>query len=308
MKKTLSELKKMLSGVDFWLSGGQVLGPIRDGKFLNNEHDIDLGIYQKDIKRVADILSKKVGKVEVSFEGVDNNVVLRPIDLTDIIRVIKFKFRDISVDIFVYLPIRDRMYAVTHDNKYGHTFHSFPKEIFETTVQHKIYGVNYPMPNPPEKYLEYEYGKNWRTPIKRWNCCVNPPCIAKKVYLGGIFDLFHVGHLRLLTRAREYGEILYVSVLTDKAATAYKRKPIISYKQRVEIVKEFADIVIPQFDVDETLNDYIDQINPDVIVHGNDKLPHSYWWAVMNKKKTVQLPYTKCISTSEIIERIKNDL
>jgi choline-phosphate cytidylyltransferase/glycerol-3-phosphate cytidylyltransferase len=306
MKQALEELKTILTGVDFWLSGGQILGPVREGKFLNNEHDIDLGIHQKDLDKVIKILNEKIGKCVVSDKVVDNNVVLRPIDYTNIIRCIKFKLKDISIDILVYIPIRDKLYAVTHDNKWGHAFHGFPKELFKTLKPIKIYDIEYPIPSDPIKYLELEYG-DWKTVIKEWNCCIDPPCIAKKVYLGGIFDLFHIGHLRLLKRARDYGEILYVSVLTDEAAERYKRKPIIPYEQRVEIIKEFADIVIPQFDVDESKNNYIDDIYPDVIVHGDDSLPHSYTWAILNKKETIQIPYTKEISTTGIIDRIKNE-
>jgi len=291
MKQALKKLKSIL-GNRFWLSGGQVLGSVRDGKFLNDEHDIDLGIHQKDLFFILDRLKRE--KIDIS---------IRRIDGTDIIRAIKFCHGNIDVDVFVFIPIRDRVYAVTHDEKVGHAFHSYPKELFDNLETLKVYEVNYNVPNP-EEYLKLEYGR-WRRPKKKWSCCINPPCLAKKVYLGGVFDLFHKGHLRLLKRARKYGEILYVSVLTDKAAKRWKRKPIIPYGQRVEIVREFADIVIPQFDVDETKDGYIDKINPDVIVHGDDKLPNSYSWAIIHKKQTVQVPYTKGVSTTKIIERIQ---
>jgi len=118
--------------------------------------------------------------------------------------------------------------------------------------------------------------------------------------------LFHIGHLRLLKKAREYGEILYVSVLTDEAAERYKRKPIVPYEQRKEIVSNFADIILPQDDVDEVKCGLIDEINPSVIVHGNDKLPNSWNWAIIHRVKTVMVPYTKGVSTSQIIRRVKN--
>jgi len=126
------------------------------------------------------------------------------------------------------------------------------------------------------------------------------------VYVGGVFDLFHIGHLRLLKRAKKEGDYLSVGVLTDKAAERWKRKPIFPFKQRAEIVAEFADLVIPQRDVDETKNDFIALINPDVIVHGNDKKPFSWWWAKKNKRKVVMVPYTKEVSTTEIIQKIWN--
>ena len=128
-----------------------------------------------------------------------------------------------------------------------------------------------------------------------------------RVYIGGVFDLFHVGHLRLLKKAKELGDILIVGLLNDNACKNWKREPIISYKQRFEIIKEFADVVLEQEDVDETKNEFIDSFNPDIIIHGSDKKPFSWNWAKKNKKKVIMLPYTKEVSTTKIIEKIKNE-
>lgn len=122
------------------------------------------------------------------------------------------------------------------------------------------------------------------------------------IYVGGIFDLFHIGHLRLLKNARKFGDILVAGVLTDEAAEKYKRKPIIPYEQRVEIVKEFADIVVPQTDVDET--ETVKKIKPDINIRGDDGEPRGLKWWVDNNKKIIYLPYTKSISTTKIIEKI----
>lgn len=291
--KTLKKVKKILHN-KFFLSGGQVLGAFREGKFLENEHDIDLGIFDYNIDSIINYLDKKKIKYEV-----------RKINFTNIKRAIKFKINGVGIDIFIYRLIRNNYYAVTHDNKLGFIFHKFPNYIFDDLVllapYKKLGNEKYYL--PAKGYLDCEYG-NWKKIIKKWNCCENPPCIDKKIYLGGIFDLFHIGHLNLLKKARKLGGILFVSVLTDKAAEKYKRKPIIPYKQRVKIIEEFADVVMPQTDVDETKNGFIDVINPDVIVHGDDKLPNSYNWAIINKKKTIQLPYTKNQSTTKIINKI----
>lgn len=127
----------------------------------------------------------------------------------------------------------------------------------------------------------------------------------KIVYVGGVFDLFHIGHLRLLKRARKFGDILVVGVLTDEAVMRWKRRPIIPYEQRVEIVKEFADIVVPQDDVDET--ETVKKINPDIDVKGDDSEPKGKKWWLENGKEIIYLPYTRNVSTTEIIEKIKHD-
>jgi len=129
------------------------------------------------------------------------------------------------------------------------------------------------------------------------------------ILLGGTFDLFHIGHLRILESAKKIAEklngILVVDVLTDEAVERYKRKPIIPFEQRCEIVKKFADIVVPSNDVDAT--PLLEMIKPDVLIHGSDALPHEMEWLKKHKTKLIILPYTKGISTTEIIKKINEE-
>jgi glycerol-3-phosphate cytidylyltransferase len=68
-------------------------------------------------------------------------------------------------------------------------------------------------------------------------------------YTAGVFDLFHIGHLNILKRAKENCDFLIVAVSTDELVQQYKKKtPIICYEERVEIVKaiKYVDMVVPQ--------------------------------------------------------------
>lgn len=68
-------------------------------------------------------------------------------------------------------------------------------------------------------------------------------------YTTGVFDLFHIGHLNILKRAKEQCNYLIVGVSTDELVQQYKNKtPIISFEERSEIVGniKFVDKVVKQ--------------------------------------------------------------
>ena len=123
----------------------------------------------------------------------------------------------------------------------------------------------------------------------------------------GVWDLFHIGHLNLIKNAKGLGDKLIVGVSTDECVKKEKgRSPVISYGQRAEIIRsiKYVDCVIPQYTRDKTK--LIKTIKPDVLVAGDDwdKLKGQ---DILEKRggKVVFFPYTKMISTTELIEKIK---
>lgn len=73
-------------------------------------------------------------------------------------------------------------------------------------------------------------------------------------YTTGVFDLFHIGHLNILRRAKEQCDYLIVGVSTDELCESYKHKaPIIPFEERRAIVEaiRYVDEVVPQYDRDK---------------------------------------------------------
>lgn len=70
-------------------------------------------------------------------------------------------------------------------------------------------------------------------------------------YTTGVYDMFHIGHLNLIRRARENCDFLIVGVSTDDLVRHEKGKtPVIPYVERAEIIQalKYVDKVVPQHD------------------------------------------------------------
>ena len=135
-----------------------------------------------------------------------------------------------------------------------------------------------------------------------------------RVYIDMVGDLFHVGHINLFKKARnlfpENPVELVVGVHSDEDVGSYKRRPVIVQEQRYEMIRscKYVDEVIeasPLIITEKFLKKY--KIN--YVVHGDDvstevakqhKIP-----LLLEMIKYV--PHTPGISTTKIIERIKNN-
>lgn len=127
-------------------------------------------------------------------------------------------------------------------------------------------------------------------------------------YTSGVFDMFHIGHLNLLKKAKENCEYLIVGVTTDELALYKNKTPIIPYNERKEIVSaiKYVDEVVPQENMNKL--EACKKYNADVIFVGDDWKGTEKWKQIEKDLSTigaevVYFPYT--VGTSSTILREK---
>ena len=132
-------------------------------------------------------------------------------------------------------------------------------------------------------------------------------------YTTGVFDMFHIGHLNILRRAKEQCEYLIVGVSTDELVKEYKNKtPIIPYENRKEIVEsiKYVDKVVPQTTMDKIKA--WEEIHFDAMFHGSD-WKNSELYIKYQKEfekigvELVFLPHTDGVSSTELIKKLKKE-
>ncbi len=128
----------------------------------------------------------------------------------------------------------------------------------------------------------------------------------KTVITFGTFDVFHVGHLRILKRARDLGEKLIVGVSSDELNFRKKgRNPIYSQSERLEIIRSIKHV--DDVFIEESLElkpDYIKDHRADVLVMGDDW--KGKFDILMGLCEVVYLERTPAISTTAVIEKIRD--
>ena len=132
------------------------------------------------------------------------------------------------------------------------------------------------------------------------------------IYADMVADLFHYGHVRFLKRIKEKypNDILIVGIHHDDEVENYKRIPIMSLTERVEVVEacKYVDKVIPNAPVNIT-EDYLQKHNIDIVIHAhleNDDERYQKMYEIPSKlNKFKRLEPTSSISTTLILERIK---
>ncbi|MEH7388530.1 adenylyltransferase/cytidyltransferase family protein [Bacillus sp. JJ1521] len=130
-------------------------------------------------------------------------------------------------------------------------------------------------------------------------------------YTTGVFDLFHVGHLNIIRRAKEQCEFLIVGVSTDDLVLKYKNKlPVIPFAERMEIIEgiRYVDEVVPQINRDKF--SAWEDLAFNVMFVGDDWKGDPLFNEVEKQFNhvgvdIVYFPYTKGVSSTELKKKIE---
>lgn len=129
----------------------------------------------------------------------------------------------------------------------------------------------------------------------------------KTIITYGTFDMFHIGHLRLLERLSQMAERVIVAVSTDAFNEQKGKKVLIPYEQRAAIVQaiEYVDLVIPEENWQQKSTD-IATYNVDIFAMGDD-------WAgqfdfLKSQCEVVYLERTQDVSTTALKKSLSNFL
>lgn len=129
-------------------------------------------------------------------------------------------------------------------------------------------------------------------------------------YTTGVFDLFHVGHLNIIMRARELCDFLIVGVSTDELVMKYKNKlPVIPQEERMAIIQslKYVDKVVQQTNRDKF--SAWEYLRYDVMFVGDDWKGSTLFNEVEKKfnevgVEIVYFPYTDGVSSTMVKQKI----
>lgn len=151
-KKNLSDFVEILDNAEIrhWLMMGTFLGAYRDHAIIPYDEDVDIAIYAED-------LSVLLARPEIYGAPED----FRKFAIQLFPRWVTFHRNGEQLDVYLFRLEGNKRtwYKIKYDT-----------DAFETYNETEFLGRKWRILNEPERWLEYTYGKDWRTPIKGKTC------------------------------------------------------------------------------------------------------------------------------------------
>lgn len=127
------------------------------------------------------------------------------------------------------------------------------------------------------------------------------------IFTDGVFDMLHANHVKVLEGAKKLGEYLVVAVATDKLVESYKRKPIISEKERLFMVRSLAcvdEAYLFSGPLDASgMEPILEHYRPRAVVYGGNAEP-AFYQPAERAGIMVRPTYRAGINSSAIIETV----
>lgn len=130
-------------------------------------------------------------------------------------------------------------------------------------------------------------------------------------YTTGVFDLFHVGHVRLLRNARALCDKLVVGVTVDELVKYKGKRAVIPFDQRLEVVSScrFVDVALPQYNMDKV--EAVNRLKASKLFVGDDWYGSDAWKNHEAKLselgcEVIYFPYTRDTSSTLINDTLRN--
>lgn len=130
-----------------------------------------------------------------------------------------------------------------------------------------------------------------------------------RVYVDMVADLFHFGHVEFLRMASEAGDVLIVGVHSDATVEEYKRRPIMTMRERMSVVAgcRYVDEVVADAPL-RIDKEWLETHRIDLVVHGDDldaETATMMYGVPMEMGIFRTVPYTPGVSTSELFDRMR---
>jgi glycerol-3-phosphate cytidylyltransferase len=164
----------------------------------------------------------------------------------------------------------------------------------------------------------------WCNPLSRTPWCGKPGCVAPvqsmfydRAYVGGTFDLFHVGHVEFFKRVRLVARAITVALNTDEYATRRWRRPVMTLAERIGVVAACRHVDAVLVNVgNEDSRPAVLHSGARVIVHGDDlmgdpllvQMGLTREWLAQQRIALTYVPHTPGISTGDLLQRIRGEV